>query len=120
LRHSKKYAWSREASKKEWNPNPNTPFGGKRFAYKEVHATVRWRSLRDKFIKLNPLCQSCLSKGITKAAQCVDHIKAIQDGGKAWDENNLQSLCNSCHSKKTSNEINERRRSKGGYRNPKT
>jgi 5-methylcytosine-specific restriction protein A len=31
----------------------------------------------------------------------VDHILAINDGGDAWDGENLQSLCRSCHSKKT-------------------
>ena len=69
----------------------------------------RWRALRNYFIQKNPICKICQSKGIIKGAQCVDHIKALTIGGSQVDINNLQSLCNSCHAKKSSREGAEKR-----------
>jgi 5-methylcytosine-specific restriction endonuclease McrA len=37
---------------------------------------------------------------MTKAS-LVDHITEIKDGGAALDIANLQSVCQSCHNKKT-------------------
>jgi 5-methylcytosine-specific restriction endonuclease McrA len=34
----------------------------------------------------------------------VDHILAMKDGGEALNDNNLQSLCNSCHQRKRGQE----------------
>tara|TARA_Y100000593_G_C4114272_1_gene239470 strand:+ start:217 stop:555 length:339 start_codon:yes stop_codon:yes gene_type:complete len=71
----------------------------------------RWRALRNYFIQKNPICAQCKRDGIIKGAQCVDHIKAISKFGMgvATDINNLQSLCNSCHAKKSSREGAEKR-----------
>ena len=71
----------------------------------------RWRALRNYFIQKNPICAQCKRDGIIKGAQCVDHIKAISQFGMgvATDINNLQSLCNSCHAKKSSREGAEKR-----------
>lgn len=35
----------------------------------------------------------------------VDHIKAIVNGGDEWDENNLRTLCQDCHIKKTKTDM---------------
>jgi 5-methylcytosine-specific restriction endonuclease McrA len=35
----------------------------------------------------------------------VDHIKGLRDGGAPYDLSNLQTLCGSCHAKKTRIEI---------------
>ena len=48
--------------------------------------------------------KSCLSEGRYTPAKIVDHIIPIKMGGKTLDESNLQSLCWSCHSKKSNNE----------------
>ncbi|MCB0080444.1 MAG: HNH endonuclease [Caldilineaceae bacterium] len=51
-------------------------------------------------LRREPLCRHCRERGQTTAATEVDHIKARRDGGSdAFD--NLQSLCKSCHSRKT-------------------
>ncbi len=39
----------------------------------------------------------------------VDHIKEIAAGGDMWDKENLQTLCYSCHKKKTAS-FNSRKR----------
>jgi 5-methylcytosine-specific restriction endonuclease McrA len=65
-----------------------TPYRGPR-----VYGTARWRKLRLVKLRANPLCEYCLA-----IATQVDH----KDGNArnmAFD--NLQSLCQRCHSKKT-------------------
>lgn len=60
-----------------------------------------WAKFRAGYIKRNPLCRECKSKGIIRAAKEVDHIVPISKGGDKYNEANLQSLCKSCHSRKT-------------------
>jgi 5-methylcytosine-specific restriction enzyme A len=62
----------------------------------------RWRSARERFLTLHPLCVLCQLNGILTAAAVVDHIvphKGIPE--QFWDESNWQALCRSCHSSKT-------------------
>lgn len=64
-----------------------------------------WQSLRTMYLKRNPLCEECKRKGIITVATEVDHIIPIKlrpDLRLEWT--NLQSLCKSCHSKKTRSE----------------
>jgi 5-methylcytosine-specific restriction protein A len=51
-------------------------------------------------LRNHPLCVHCLAAGITTAAIDVDHIIPKREGGTDHPAN-LQSLCHSCHSKKT-------------------
>lgn len=57
-----------------------------------------WRKLRKLFLAKNPIC-SC-----GQLALEVDHIIPLSKGGSKTDESNLQSLCKSCHSRKTATE----------------
>ena len=74
-----------------------------------VQGDYRWNKLSKWYLRNNPLCVKCLSVGLTVAATEVDHIIPRQDGGDNSREN-LQSLCKSCHSRKTAKEIAERMR----------
>lgn len=59
----------------------------------------RWKRLRDRFIRENPLCAHC--GGV---AEEVDHIYGINDilsSDTLLDEERLQSLCKRCHRVKT-------------------
>jgi len=47
-----------------------------------------------------PLCEECQKYGKIVPATDVHHIVAKRDGGEDSEEN-FQSLCHSCHSKKT-------------------
>lgn len=60
----------------------------------------RWRKIRDRFIKEHPLCFRCLEKGEAELATEVHHIIPLDHGGKN-EEDNLQSLCHSCHQRLT-------------------
>lgn len=60
----------------------------------------RWRRIRMMQLRQHPLCVECARQGLTVPATDVDHIQPLAEGGThAFD--NLQSLCHSCHSKKT-------------------
>ena len=69
-----------------------------------IYNSDRWRRLRLIGLNKEPLCITCKGKGITKAATVRDHIIPIQQGGSIWDENNHQSLCKSCHNRKSGKE----------------
>jgi len=58
--------------------------------------STAWRNLRNAYIMEHPLCASC-----GRGADMVDHIVPINKGGAPLDPSNLQSLCNSCHNKKS-------------------
>ncbi|TLN22475.1 HNH endonuclease [bacterium] len=70
-----------------------------------------WRRLRMIQLREFPLCAECERNGTITPATIVDHI--IPHRGK-WemfvDGENLQSLCASCHNRKTAKED-------GGYGN---
>ncbi|MCB2190420.1 MAG: HNH endonuclease [Deltaproteobacteria bacterium] len=70
-----------------------------RFSY----SRASWKRLRAAKLRANPLCEHCIKP--TVATQ-VDHIVAIAKGGDPYDWDNLQSLCASCHSRKTNREDN--------------
>ena len=65
----------------------------------------RWRQARIKYFKEHPLCVRCeAQKKLTKAT-VVDHIQPHRgDETLFWDERNWQSLCKTCHDKKTMTE----------------
>lgn len=60
-----------------------------------------WRRLRLLKLAMNPLCEDCAQRGLVIAANEVDHIRRLADGGTNA-LGNLQSLCKPCHSRKTS------------------
>jgi 5-methylcytosine-specific restriction protein A len=65
------------------------------------YKTARWRKVRDRYLRRQPLCESCAARGITKQADMVDHRQEIRDGGPKLDPENLQALCWACHGRKT-------------------
>lgn len=66
--------------------------------------TRRWRRVRAAVLARDGnACRQCGAH-----ATQVDHIVAIADGGAVWDLNNLQSLCSTCHARKTLRERYER------------
>ena len=74
----------------------------------EFHLDKKYRKLRDRFIRENPLCRLCFKEeGLTVAASEVDHIKPLKTHPElAMDRSNLQALCRNCHEKKTARENN--------------
>lgn len=63
----------------------------------------QWQRLRQIQLSTHPLCASCLSNGIVTPANHIDHVFPwVQIGEVAFYRNIFQSLCQSCHSSKTS------------------
>ena len=69
-----------------------------------VYNTNFWRKLRLEYLRLNPLCELCNSRGKVTAASEVHHIIPISTGGNinekktlGYDWNNLKALCSECH-----------------------
>lgn len=68
------------------------------------YASTAWIQLRDSVKREQPLCVMCLKVGKLTPTQVIDHKKPISQGGAAWDRDNLQGLCNTCHGIKTRRE----------------
>jgi 5-methylcytosine-specific restriction protein A len=70
----------------------------------------RWRNeygtgAADAHLREHPLCVECEKEGLVVPATCVDHIVPHKgDERLFWDYTNFQSLCSSCHSRKTTME----------------
>ena len=56
----------------------------------------RWRKIRDLYISQHPVCERCLEAGRYVPVDEVHHIRPVTEGG-SHDEDNLISLCRSCH-----------------------
>jgi len=66
-----------------------------------------WRKLRAWQLAEHPLCVECEHAGRIVPATDVDHVIPHRgDSQKFGDPENLQSLCHSCHSRKTAREDN--------------
>ena len=70
----------------------------------------RWRRLRKAVLSASPLCVDPFEnhRGYPVPAVVVDHIKPLNDGGTNHPAN-LQTLCKSCHDKKTQNDVKARK-----------
>lgn len=60
-----------------------------------------WKLARQERLTIEPLCRHCKSNGKIVEATHVDHIVPITSGGAELEQWNLQSLCKSCHERKT-------------------
>ena len=82
--------------------------GGRDYSAREsdsVYQTPAWRSVRQRQLSIQPLCQGCLSRGRVEAAKHVDHVFPWRQIGKqAFLRNIFQSLCPECHSYKSGQE----------------
>lgn len=73
--------------------------GGKYFTFYHSKA---WKQLSYSYRLRNPMCELCLKNGIYVKCDVVDHkIPIRSDWNQRLNENNLQSLCHSCHNTKT-------------------
>jgi hypothetical protein len=70
-----------------------------------AYSNPAWRTIRRTQLSKQPLCQSCLTKGIVNSAKHIDHVFPWRQIGEHAFLNNLfQSLCHECHSVKTAAE----------------
>jgi 5-methylcytosine-specific restriction endonuclease McrA len=76
--------------------------------YAKLYNSRRWRNLRNMYYKYNPLCVECKRNNIVKEGKVIDHLIPVSEGGAFYDWKNLNTLCTSCHAKKTAREVNKR------------
>lgn len=84
----------------------------KSWIYKNIYNTSRWQKLRKAYLSENPLCEECIKNNKVTEGKHVHHITPISNGltenemiGLGFDWNNLQTLCEECHSKKHEKKI---------------
>jgi 5-methylcytosine-specific restriction protein A len=75
----------------------------------KFYNSQRWRKLRKRFLKENPLCVECEKVELIRGADMVDHIKTIGEGGARFDLNNLQPLCHHHHNIKSGKEAHTKK-----------
>jgi len=59
-----------------------------------------WARIRNRYAAAHPLCEECYKRGILTPMEEVHHILPLSRGGTHADDN-LMSLCKSCHSRIT-------------------
>ena len=84
--------------------------------YHSWYSLPLWtEDLRPAQLLREPFCRACAQQGVRTRATVVDHIVPHRgDWEKFIDPANHQSLCKSCHDRKTAREQAEERRNRGG------
>jgi len=80
-----------------------------------MYLTPVWlKDLRPTQLLKEPFCRACAERGVRTRATVVDHIVDHEgDWSRFTDRENLQSLCESCHNRKTVQSLAQRRRKTG-------
>ena len=101
-KHAAMYAREREVNKKVAIRKPSP----ERFIRQQMYNNSAWRQLRAWQLDKHPYCAICMDvAGIVTPADEVDHITPHKGSAALFnDPENLQSLCTSCHSRKTAAE----------------
>lgn len=63
---------------------------------RRIYDKKTWKYVRLAKLSACPWCEHCGAP-----ATQVDHITPVESGGHPFDKDNLQSLCQSCHSSKS-------------------
>ena len=82
-------------------------------AWRWMYGTEDWKLLRGDQLLREPFCRECARRDVRRYATDVDHIRDHKgDWAVFTDPANLESLCHSCHSRKTARELWQNRREK--------
>nr|DAH08110.1 MAG TPA: HNH endonuclease [Caudoviricetes sp.] len=98
----------KKSCRRPWQPE-HKPHAGRVHANTEFYQSTAWRKVRAVKLSQDPLCEECARQGMAVPAQMVDHIRPINEGGAALDMKNLQSLCHTCHNRKSGQEKHRRK-----------
>lgn len=92
------------SKRRPWQPKPVERGYQAHSVRTPLYDTARWRTLRKAQLQREPLCRRCQADARLTPASVVDHIKPVNQGGDFWDTANHQSLCQSCHQRKSAHE----------------
>jgi len=73
--------------------------------YQRLYNSRRWKSLRKLQLAKEPWCAECLLDGVHTIATEVDHVVPHRGEPVKFFTGKLQSLCKTCHSRKTNREL---------------
>lgn len=62
------------------------------------YKSALWLSRRAGQLRLEPLCRSCLERGVVTPAEIADHVIPHEGDWSSFALGRLQSLCGRCHS----------------------
>ncbi|MEN0049034.1 MAG: HNH endonuclease signature motif containing protein [Bacteroidota bacterium] len=89
-----------KSKRRKWIPAKPKQEGRKE-SNQSIYNSTRWRKLRKLVIEAQPLCKVCEYIGEVVAAQVVDHVVPINEGGATWNEENLCPMCHKHHNRKS-------------------
>ena len=75
----------------------------KRKERQKIYQDVRWQRLRVAYLADHPLCEECLTRGVTREAVDVHHVvsfmsvEGVERIELALNYDNLRALCKECH-----------------------
>lgn len=99
-RSSKNRFCLQHGGRNKWDSSNNKTV--ERRAFNAMYDTKAWKDRRIAQLSRQPMCQSCLIRGIVTEAKHVDHLFPwSQIGVEAFVRNVFQSLCHDCHTHKT-------------------
>lgn len=76
--------------------------------YLYTNTRYHWAERRTDQLIREPFCRECGKHGLRVPATDVDHIEPHRGDVVRFMTGPLQSLCHSCHSRKTMQEMNQR------------
>lgn len=104
LSHCEKHEVARKAKLKTRRAAAQTSPAA--IAARRLYNDPKWKAARLVHLRANSICADCDELGVVEAATDVDHITPHKGDRKLfWDRKNWQSLCHSCHSRKTAREV---------------
>ena len=83
----------RQTTNRQYNRFERDPVSNKRYGR-------AWKRIRDRYIRLHPLCEECRRENRLTAAEEVHHIFPLSKGG-GNEAGTLMALCKPCHSRIT-------------------
>jgi 5-methylcytosine-specific restriction protein A len=91
--------------REHYKPPERKPDNRKPAKYRCWYWSEQWDAIRRAQLNRQPLCEECLRRGEITPAKVVDHITPHRGSWELFvDPDNLQSLCKSCHDRKTAKE----------------
>lgn len=79
-----------------------------------LYNSSRWKGMRRLQLIAFPWCAACLTVSIYAAATTADHVVPHRGDPELFYNGELQSLCFSCHSRKTAGETLHKTEGRGG------
>lgn len=94
---------------RSWEPVRPKPVYQPHAERSPLYNTRTWQRVRANQLAKEPLCAACLKLGTMTPATVCDHIIAVRDGADFYAPDNFQSMCASCHHRKSAKEGHARR-----------